>query len=177
MLTQILPHCWVLRCLLFGACLFLSPTSPLGCRHLRAPLPLLSVFCSHLRLSTSPPLESHQFVFLSVLLALPLRVLISSSPCSSCTLSLCIIVHLLTLIFLTCFLWVFHVFECMCLWGCILHLRPRPVLPLQRTSSLYCRLFLWLPFFTHRLLDLVSVQQPFTQFLCLVLSLILVYHV
>ena len=55
-----------------------------------------SGFCSHLRLSTSPPFESRQFVFLSVLLALPLRVLISSSPCSSCTLSLCIIVHSLS---------------------------------------------------------------------------------
>ena len=43
MLTQILPH-WVLRCLLFGAYIFLSPTSPLGCHHLIAPPHLLSMF-------------------------------------------------------------------------------------------------------------------------------------
>lgn len=98
MLTQILPHCWVLRCLLFGACIFLSPTFPLGCCQLRAPLPLPSVFwlllSSAFEHIPSTWVTSVCLPFGAV--GLPLRVLISSSPCSSCTLSLCIIVHSLS---------------------------------------------------------------------------------
>ena len=177
MLTQILPHCWVLRCLLFGACIFLSPTFPLGCCQLRAPLPLPSVFwlllSSAFEHIPSTWVTSVCLPFGAV--GLPLRVLISSSPCSSCTLSLCIIVHSLSSHLSDLFSVSFP-----CVWVHVslrLHPAPLPSSCVTPAENQFPVLSLWLPFFTHRLLDLVSVQQPFTQFLCLVLPLVLVYHV